>query len=138
MPEVLPGVAMKGEYYTFSDEGLPRYAGAERVFGVGNVVTGQGNIHVSLVHSQKVTKHLIESYMSGSDEDAAVTVSFAPAEARAAGQARALEETLKSLPALSPEQISALDKRIRERQERVGYTSDYDSWIAKVTPPDLE
>jgi ferredoxin/flavodoxin---NADP+ reductase len=138
VPEILPGVAMKGEYYAFSDEDLPRYAGAERVFGVGNVVTGQGNIHVSLVHSQRVTKHLIDNYISGSDEDAAVTVSFAPAEARAAGQARAVEESLKTLPALSQEQISALEKRIRERQERVGYTSDYDSWIAKVTPADLE
>jgi ferredoxin--NADP+ reductase len=138
VPEILPGVAMKGEYYTFGDEDLPRYAGAERVFGVGNVVTGQGNIHVSLVHSQKVTKHLIDSYLSGSDEDAAVAVSFASSEARAAGQARVVEETLKTLPALSQEQISALEKRIRERQARVGYTSDYDSWIAKVTPPDLE
>ena len=60
------------------------------------------------------------------------------ARARAAGQARAVEETLKTLPALSQEQISALEKRIRERQEGVGYTSDYDSSIAKVTPPDLE
>src|SRR5579871_3722675 len=44
VPEILPGVAMKGEYYTFSDEGMPRYATNDRVFGVGNVVTGQGNI----------------------------------------------------------------------------------------------
>jgi ferredoxin/flavodoxin---NADP+ reductase len=138
VPEVLPGVAMKGEYYTFSDEDLPRYAGAERVFGVGNVVTGQGNIRVSLVHSQKVTKHLIDNYMSGSDEDPAVAVSFEPAEVRAAEEARAVEATLKTLPALSQQQIAALEQRIRARQEQVGYTSDYDSWIAKVTPPDLE
>jgi ferredoxin/flavodoxin---NADP+ reductase len=139
VPEVLPGVAMKGEYYTFSDEDLPRYAGAERVFGVGNVVTGQGNIHVSLVHSQKVTKHLVDSYMNGGDEeDAAAPVRFASAEARASGRARAVEAKLERLPALAPEQIARIEKRIRERQERVGYTSDYDSWIAKVTPPDLE
>src|SRR6202171_912063 len=63
VPEILPGVAMKGEYYTFTDEDLPRYSGADRVFGVGNVVTGQGNIRVSLVHSQKVTKQLIDEYL---------------------------------------------------------------------------
>ena len=117
---------------------MPRYSGAERVFGVGNVVTGQGNIRVSLMHSQKVAKHLIDNYMSGSDEDPDAVVSFAPAEARAAGQARAVEETLKTLPALSQLQMTSLEQRIRQRQERVGYTSDYDSWIAKVTPPDLE
>jgi len=129
---------MKGEYYTFSDEELPRYSSEEHVFGVGNVVTGQGNIHVSLVHSQKVTKHLVDTYMSGDDGDARVSASFVPAEARAAGQARAVEEKLRTLPALSSEQIQRLEQRIRERQKQVGYTSDYDSWIAKVTPPDLE
>jgi ferredoxin/flavodoxin---NADP+ reductase len=138
VPEVLPGVAMKGEYYTFSDEALPRYAGADRVFGVGNVVTGQGNIHVSLVHSQHVTKHLVERYLRAEDEDPDVRPAFAPTEARAANQARAVEETLTSLPALSSEKFAALEKRIRERQRRVGYTDDYDAWIAKVTPPDLE
>ena len=138
VPEVLPGVAMKGEYYTFSDEDLPRYLGAERVFGVGNVITGEGNIHVSLVHSQKVTKHLVDNYLGADDRDGEVAVSWAPAEARAAGHARAVEEKLKALPALSREQIKTLEQRIRARQARVGYTSDYDSWIAKVTPPDLE
>ena len=44
---------MSGEYYTFSGNELPRYTAMDRVFGVGNVVTGQGNIRVSLVHSQK-------------------------------------------------------------------------------------
>lgn len=67
VPEILPGVAMKGEYYTFSDEDLPRYTGYERVFGVGNVVTGQGNIRVSLMHSQEVTNHLITDYMGIGD-----------------------------------------------------------------------
>ena len=130
---------MKGEYYTFSDDDLPRYAGADRVFGVGNVVTGQGNIRVSLVHSQKVTKHLIRQlHERGTTMTRRMTVSFAPAEARAAEQARAVEETLQTLPALSQEQMAALEQRIRARQEQVGYTSDYDSWIAKVTPPDLE
>ena len=138
VPEVLPGVAMKGEYYTFTDEDLPRYAAAEHVYGVGNVVTGQGNIHVSLVHSQKVTKHLAETYLRADDEDARVTPSFAPAEARASGRAQAVETTLKALPPLSQQQVQGIEQRIRARQEQVGYTSDYDSWIAKVTPPDLE
>jgi hypothetical protein len=31
-----------------------------------------------------------------------------------------------------------LEQRIRGHHERVGYTGDYDSWIARETPPDLE
>ncbi len=140
VPEVILGVAMRGEYYTFTDEELPCYTGAERVFGVGNVVTGQGNIRVSLVHSQKVTSHLIANYIgvgSGSN-GGKLSGLYAPAEARAAELAEAIEERVRALPALSPSQISTLEQRIRAIQERVGYTSDYDSWIAKVTPPDLE
>jgi len=136
VPEILPGVAMKGEYYTFTDEDLPRYAGNDRVFGVGNVVTGQGNIRVSLVHSQKVTNHLVEHYMSREEPNS--SGSHAAAEVRGAAQAHAVREGLHALPALTPSEVATLEQRIRALQERVGYTSDYDSWIAKVTPPDLE
>lgn len=138
VPEIIPGVAMKGEYYTFTDEDLPRYAGCDRVFGVGNVVTGQGNIRVSLVHSQKVTTQLIENYMSVGNGGGDFSALYASAEARAAGRAKAVQERVQALPALSESEIAALEQRVRALQERVGYTSDYDSWIAKVTPPDLE
>ena len=137
VPEVLPGVAMKGEYYTFVGDELPRYAASDHVFGVGNVVTGQGNIRVSLVHSQKVTNKLIESYLVG-DGERDLSGLYAPAEARAAAQANAVEERVKAVSPLSEAQVASIEGRIRAQQERVGCTSDYDSWIAKVTPPDLE
>jgi len=136
VPERLPGVATQGEYYTFSDEDLPRYAGSEQVFGVGNVVTGQGNIRVSLIHSQKVTKHLVENYLSGFKAEGASL--SRPAEARGAGEAQAVMEKVRALPALAPSEVDRIKRQIRQEQERVGYTGDYDSWIAQVTPPDLE
>ena len=63
---------------------------------------------------------------------------YAAAEARAAAQATAVEERVKALPPLSDAEVASIEARIRAVQERAGYTSDYDSWIAKVTPPDLE
>ena len=134
VPEILPGVATKGEYYTFTDEDVPRYIGNERVFGVGNVVTGQGNIRVSLIHSQKVTKHLVENYLSHRDGSSAAPA----AEARGMGEAKVVLEKVRALPALSPSEVDAIERHIREIQKRAGYTGDYDSWIAQVTPPDLE
>ena len=136
VPEILPGIAMKGEYYTFTDEDLPRYSGSDRVFGVGNVVTGQGNIRVSLVHSQKVTSHLVEHYMSGVKPQP--SGSHASVESRGAAQAHAVREELDGLPTLTPTDVAMIEQRIRALQDRVGYAADYDSWIAKVTPPDLE
>jgi ferredoxin/flavodoxin---NADP+ reductase len=138
VPEILPGVAMKGEYYTFTDDDLPRYSGSDHIFGVGNVVTGQGNIHVSQVHSHKVTTHLIEMHLVTETGAKNSSEPFASAEIRAAGQAQAVQDRIQTLPALSPSQFATLERRIRGLQERVGYTSDYDSWIAKVTPSDLE
>ncbi|HEX4593778.1 MAG TPA: hypothetical protein VH157_05870, partial [Bryobacteraceae bacterium] len=130
--------AMKGEYYTFQDDAMPRYTGCERVFGVGNVVTGQGNIRVSLVHSRAVTTQLIEDYMGVGDGNSDFHALHASAEARGTAEAEAVEERIRSLPSLSSAEIAVLDQRIRGHQERVGYTDDYDSWIARETPPDLE
>jgi hypothetical protein len=38
------------------------------------------------------------------------------------------------MPSLSYQEVAAIEQRIRAFQERVGYTGDYDSWIASVTP----
>jgi ferredoxin/flavodoxin---NADP+ reductase len=139
VPEVIPGVLMKGEYYAFTEgEDFPRYSAAERVYGVGNVVTGQGNIRVSLVHSQQVTNHLIENYMGIGDGEPDIVRLQAPAEERAAAQAEGVIERLESLPPLPPEKITAVERRVRLLQEKAGCSCDYDAWIAKVTPPDLE
>jgi hypothetical protein len=35
---------------------------------------------------------------------------------------------------LSYHEVAAIEQRIRAFQKRVGYTGDYDSWIASVTP----
>jgi ferredoxin/flavodoxin---NADP+ reductase len=138
VPEKIAGINMKGEYCTFTGDDLPRYEGSQHVFGVGNVVTGQGNIRVSLVHSQKVTNHLIENYLGVGDRQGDLSEMYAAAEKKVAGQTQVIEQKVECLPGLSDPQIAAIEGRIRGLQQRVGYTSDYDSWIAKVTPPDLE
>ncbi|HEV3331225.1 MAG TPA: FAD-dependent oxidoreductase [Bryobacteraceae bacterium] len=138
VPEIIPGITRKGEYYTFKEDVLPQYTGCDRVFGVGNVVTGQGNIRASLVHSQEVTTQLVENYIGVGTGAADYVALYAAAEAQGAAQAKAVEERIKSLPALSESEIAALEQRICSLQERAGYTADYDSWIRQETPPDLE
>jgi ferredoxin--NADP+ reductase len=134
VPEEIPGVLMKGEYYDFKDEALPRYAGSDHVFGVGNVVSGQGNIRASLLHSQEVTTKLIEDYIGVADGGSAPVRFYAGAEAQGAAQAQAVRDRVQVMPGLSSLEIAALERRIRVLQERVGYTGDYDSWIAGVIP----
>jgi NADPH-dependent glutamate synthase beta subunit-like oxidoreductase len=122
VPEKIPGITMKGEYYTFKDWDLGIYDGVEGVFGVGNVVTGQGNIRASLMHSKQVAGYLTESYFAG---------------AVGAGGAEAVGQHLAKKEPLPPDQVERIRGLVKKHQQRVGYDGDYKAWIAKVTPPDL-
>jgi hypothetical protein len=134
VPEKLPGINMSGEYYTFAGKDVPRYTQMDRVFGVGNVVTGQGNIRVSLVHSQKVTKRVVDC-MEGDGNAAAGAGS---AQQQVASAVDAIGKQIEVIPRLSDSQIADVERQVHALQQKAGFTSDYDSWIAKVTPPDLE
>jgi ferredoxin/flavodoxin---NADP+ reductase len=134
VPEKIPGIVMKSEYYDFNHESLPRYGESDHVFGVGNVVTGQGNIRSSLLHNQEVTTKLIENYIGVGDERTASARFYTGAEARGTAQAQAVRDQVQLMPSLSYQEVAAIEQRIRAFQERVGYTGDYDSWIASVTP----
>jgi len=136
VPEKLPGINMNGEYYTFNDKDLPRYTAMERVFGVGNVVTGQGNIRVSLLHSQKVVKRVVDRCIKGGDGNAEAGTTGA--ERQVASAMDAIAKQIEVIPPLSDDQMAAVERQVLALQEKAGFTSDYDSWIAKVTPPDLE
>ncbi len=111
-----------------------RYGESDHVFGVGNVVTGQGNIRSSLLHSQEVTTKLIENYIGVADEGTAPARFYAGAEARGTAQSQAVRDRVQVMRGLSYHEIAAIKQRIRAFQERVGYTGDYDSWIAGATP----
>ena len=110
IPEPVSGIDMKGELYAFSDWDLGRMDAYPTLFSVGNVVTGKGNIVASRKHAKSVAKHVTEHYF-------------------------ALAEDVKKLPPLDAEAREALQKRVKSRQEAVGY-HDYASWIEAATPPD--
>lgn len=138
VPEIVPGISMKGEYYAFADEATPRHIEHPHVFGVGNVVTGQGNIRVSLVHSQEVTQKLVDEYACAGTDAEQIPATRRPSEQRAAERAEAAIDRIVRWPPCSPDEVAKIEQRIRVLQQRVGYAGDYDAWIAKVTPPDLE
>ena len=135
VPEKLTGINMIGEYYTFAGKDVPRYTAMDRVFGVGNVVTGQGNIRVSLVHSQKVTKRVADC-MKSNDGNAAAGAGGAEQQVKSAMDG--IGKQIEVIPQLSDDQMAKVERQVHVLQHKAGFTSDYDSWIAKVTPPDLE
>lgn len=138
VPDMVPGISMKGEYYAFADEPTPRHIEHPHVFGVGNVVTGQGNIRVSLVHSKAVSKKLIDDYARvGADTENASAVR-ASAEQAATEKAESVIRRVECWAPLDPDRVAEIERKIHALQQRVGYAGDYDAWITRVTPPDLE
>ena len=109
VPEPLPGIDMKGELYDYSDWDFGRFRGYPNLFSCGNVVTGKGNIVASRKHGARLGKHVIEAFLEGSD-----------------------------VPALTAEERGKILNRVRELQARVGHAGEYQSWIDRVTPADLQ
>jgi NADPH-dependent glutamate synthase beta subunit-like oxidoreductase len=112
VPEPLSGIAMRGQLYDYSDWNLGRLEAYPNLFSTGNVVTGKGNIVSSRKHARFVAGDVIEHFLR-------------------------LADHVKRMPPLSKAQMETILRRVRELQERVGYTGDYRAWIQEVTPPDL-
>jgi NADPH-dependent glutamate synthase beta subunit-like oxidoreductase len=122
IPEPIDGIRMKGETFDFKDWDLGVYDAEKGIFGVGNVVTGQGNIRASLLHAQKVATYLNENYFAG---------------AIGAAGAEVVKGHLARKAPLAPAKLAEIRKRIQALQDKADYRSDYHAWIKRVTPPDL-
>lgn len=122
IPEPIEGIRMRGETFDFKDWDLGVYDAEKGIFGVGNVVTGQGNIRASLLHAQKVATYLNENYFAG---------------AVGAAGAEVVKGHLAKRPPLEPAKLAEIRERLKALQGRAGCDGDYHAWIRKVTPPDL-
>ncbi|MBI4444817.1 MAG: hypothetical protein HY645_02810 [Acidobacteria bacterium] len=136
IPELIPGIEMKGELYKFSDPETGEYMGCEGVFGIGNVVTGQGNIMISQKHSQQLSRRILENYLGLGPRDT-VSPLFENGEEVVRQKLEPVKAAIQKKPPLSTAQISCILERVQRRQREIGY-KNYRDWIKKVTPPDLE
>lgn len=140
VPEAIAGIRMKGPYYAYADWDTGAYAPVPGVFGVGNVVTGKGNIVASVNHGKQVASHLLEHYLGVGDPGERDVSSGLTAAKEALGQdaAARVEAHLAKVAPLPTERASRLLGLARDYQARVGYDGTYDTWIQRVTPADLE
>ena len=111
IPEPLEGVPQKGELYAYSDWDLGRLPDFPTLFSAGNVVTGKGNIVDSRRHARHVGQHVRDEYLK-------------------------LVDGLAALTPLSEAQRAGLLRRVRERQQKVGFR-DYAEWIKSARPPEF-
>lgn len=140
IPESIAGIRMNGPYYDYANWDIGSYAPVPGVFGVGNVVTGKGNIVASVNHGKQVATHLIEHYLGvGETGERDVTGGFTAApEARGEGAAADVTRHLERVAPLPSPHVSRLLAFARNYQQKVGYEGTYEEWIRRVTPSDLE
>jgi NADPH-dependent glutamate synthase beta subunit-like oxidoreductase len=127
VPEPMAGIPTRGELYDYADWKTGAVRERRGVFGLGNVLTGQGNIKDSRQNAAEITEHVASDFLGvGDDPDGGargrVAIDVAPA-VEAALHGRALDvEAIRKVGAL-----------VRSRHEAVGYR-DYNSWMAAHRP----
>ncbi len=128
IPELIPGIPSKGELFVIPDEDNGKLDGYEKVFGLGNAVTGRGNIRESAKHARLVTSGLLEHYLQWTDED----------KARIEAGGTADEAEIKERDLLSIAEIEAIREKVHKAQQHAGYDNNYERWVEKHLPVRLE
>ena len=139
IPESIDGIPMKGELFAFEDWDYGRIDGFPKLFSVGNVVTGKGNIVASRKHAAEVSLLAVERFLGLDDEagHAGEEKILKGVEEAVAARAAEIVASIEKQEKLSPETANQILDRVRARQEAIGYAGDFSSWIEKVTPDDM-
>jgi NADPH-dependent glutamate synthase beta subunit-like oxidoreductase len=138
IPEPIPGVPLKGELFAYTDWDVGRLPGFPNLFSAGNVVTGKGNIVASRKHATHVAEQVVAAFLGLGEGGHAGEEALLPAEPEAAATAASVAGYVGNE---RPHDVATLEKlraRVRARQVAVGYDGDLATWLARVTPPDLE
>jgi ferredoxin--NADP+ reductase len=125
IPQPITGLPVRGELIDFENFDNGKVRGFDNVFGLGNVLTGKGNIKESRKNALDVGGRLVSDYLFGSGLAAQQAIHQAVHEA--AEQAIDLAQTKAQL---SPSAQRNVHERVREQWQRTGYTGDYAAWLA--------
>jgi hypothetical protein len=135
IPEGIDGIPMRGELYDFVDWRLGTLEGLDKVFAVGNVLTGKGNIAVSRRHAVEVTDEAIEAYLGlreAGDDDANPSQGPQGVADAAAELSEGVARHAAAQPPLTADELAALRARVAARQAAVGYDLDLPAWVEAV------
>jgi hypothetical protein len=138
IPAPLPGIPLRGEVYDYTDRQLGRVAGYDTVFGAGNVVTGKGNILASRKHSIQVGTHVIEQFLGlNEDHHEGEEAALDSITGSVNESVQRIAEWVRTRPLIDAEKVEAILRRVRARQQAVGYTGSYHEWIKRFAPTQL-
>ncbi len=131
IPMPVPGLPMKGELLDFASLETGQVSGFDNVFGLGNVLTGKGNIKESRKNAHVIAERVASAYLGVGGALGDLDAGHAEARARAEPAVAATEARAP----LTPNQIGTVLAEVRRHWARSGYDGDYHAWIQKVTAP---
>jgi NADPH-dependent glutamate synthase beta subunit-like oxidoreductase len=132
VPEWIEGVPTRGELYHFASWDSGTVTGLPGVFGLGNVLTGKGNIKDSRVNAKDISDQVLREYLGLTDERADDLLAGAHGAAQA--QARALATSAIRRAKVPAERMRAIAAALERRWQAVGYDGDYAAWIERHKP----
>jgi ferredoxin--NADP+ reductase len=121
IPKPIEGIPTKGELYHYDSWDTGEVHGLPGVFGLGNVLTGKGNIKDSRANAIEIIEKVVAAYLGVGDEPEE-TLGGASAEAEAVAEQATAGEPM------AVDAMKALADRIESRHGAMGY-DDYASWI---------
>ena len=121
IPRPIEGIPTRGELYHYDSWDTGELHGLPGVFGLGNVLTGKGNIRDSRANAIEIVEKVVAAYLGVADEPMELSTETAPEVAEVA------EKAAHGQP-MSVDAMHALAQWIAARHEEIGY-ADYQSWI---------
>jgi NADPH-dependent glutamate synthase beta subunit-like oxidoreductase len=137
VPEVVDGVPVKGELYDYASWETGSLRNLPGVFGLGNVLTGKGNIKDSRENAEEISTLVIRDYLglhdAPSDELRGV-VAMQGAHDAASAAAKAMVQSAIRRAKVSSERLAQIAQAIESRWNEIGYDGNYTAWIARHKP----
>lgn len=130
VPRPISGIPIQGELYYFESWETGEVRGLPGVFGLGNVLTGKGNIKDSRANAIEIVENVVAAHLGLGDDLNQRPRAASPEVDSVAGPAAT------GAP-MSPDAMKALADWIERRYEEIGYR-DYRSWMAAHARPSME
>jgi NADPH-dependent glutamate synthase beta subunit-like oxidoreductase len=134
LPQLIEGAPAEGDLYPFDSAERGALRGVDGVFGLGNVLTGKGNIRDSRVNASVVAERIIENLIGVSDPPDAIDDMSDALHDEFSARAQPLVDRALAGAKLPPERIAPILERVKRRWGEIGYTGDYRAWIEAQRP----
>ncbi|MEO0326270.1 MAG: FAD-dependent oxidoreductase [Myxococcota bacterium] len=134
VPRPIGGVPMRGDLYDFESEATGALRDVPGVFGLGNVLTGRGNIKESRLNAQNVARALLSARLLAEADAGAAEAAFDAARDAIRSETRERLDEALAYPPPSAETRQAIDRFVEARWSTVGYGGDYAAWADAHRP----